>query len=130
MPTILILEDEVNLKELFGIVLRQNEYTVLEATTAAEAEQLSSDQRIDVLIANVVLPGGRSGPDFAVALVQSQPHVKTLFISGWLVHRSPDAANIAKMPEGSYRVLHKPFGTDALIHEVRRVLGDVRRLTA
>ena len=83
MATILILEDEVGVRDLFALLLRQDGHTILEAGSAKEAEQLSTGQRIDLLIADLVLPGGKSGTDFAVGLIESQPNVRVLFMSGW-----------------------------------------------
>ena len=128
MATILILEDEVGVRDLFALLLRQDGHTILEAGSAKEAEQCSTGQRIDLLIADLVLPGGKSGTDFAVGLIESQPNVRVLFMSGWLAHRDNDTENIAKLPERSYRLLQKPFGNDVLVRHAQILLkNEVKR---
>ncbi len=126
MATILILEDEAGVRDLFALLLRQDGHTVWEAGTVREAERLSTGQRIDLLIADLVLPGGKSGTAFAVSLIECQPNVRVLFMSGWLVRREVDAENIAKLPERSYRLLQKPFGNNELVRHVQLLLHDVK----
>jgi len=130
LANILIVEDEANLRRLFALVLRQEGHTVLEAYTVHEAEQVSTGRAIDVLIADIVLPGAKSGTDFAVGLIESQPRLRVLFVSGWLEQREHDAQNVAKMPEGSYVVLQKPFTMDVLVQHVRAFVNAMRWRTA
>ena len=130
VATILILEDEVGVRDLFALLLTQDGYTVLEAGTVREAEQLSGSRRIDLLIADLVLPGGKSGTDFAVGLIECQPNVRVLFMSGWLVNREDDTDNIAKLPGRLYRILQKPFGIDELVRHVHILLHNVKWRTA
>lgn len=131
MATILILEDEVDVRDLFALLLRQDGHTVLEAGNAKEAEQCSTGQRIDLLIADLVLPGGKSGTDFAIGLLECQPNVRVLFMSGWLVNREDDTDNIAKLPGRSYKLLQKPFGHDELVRHVQILLkNEVKWQTA
>jgi len=131
VATILILEDEVDVRDLFALLLRQDGHTVLEAGNAKEAEQCSTGQRIDLLIADLVLPGGKSGTDFAIGLLECQPNVRVLFMSGWLVNREDDTDNIAKLPGRSYKLLQKPFGHDELVRHVQILLkNEVKWQTA
>lgn len=127
MATILILEDEVDVRELFALILGQHSHTVLEASTAEEAKRVSTENRVDALVTNVILPGGKSGTDFALELLRSQPHVRVLIVSGWPVQRTDDRENISKMPEGSYLILQKPFGIDMLVRKVRDLIGKTER---
>ena len=131
MANILILEDETGVRDLLALVLRQNRYTVWEASTAEEAESVCAAHRIDGLIADIILPGGRSGTEFAASLLQSQPQVRILFMTGWLVQQSRDAKNVlSTLPEGSFTILQKPFSISTFIHEVHRLINAPKTRTA
>ncbi len=122
MATILVLEDEIGVRELFALVLRREGHVVLEAHTAKDAERISRAHEIDALIANVVLPGNKRGTEFASELRKSHPHVRVLLISGW-PQRREDVDGPAGAPSDSVRVLEKPFGIDELIRQVRSLLS-------
>src|ERR1700692_2687762 len=114
MANVLVLEDDVGVRTLFSVVLTLDKHTVWQATSADQAERVCRDNRIDLVVADIVLPGGRSGPDFALWLVHYDPHVKVAFVSGWPVERSTDAENIGRMPKNSFTILQKPFAPEAL----------------
>ena len=76
MSLVLILEDEPDLRSLFGLVLRDAGYSVLEAGAADEAERLAADHQINALVADLVIPGNRSGAQFARSRQMSQPASK------------------------------------------------------
>ena len=126
---ILVVEDEAAVRDLISLVLRENGYNVWEAATAEQAERIGGARRIDVVISNVVLPG-RSGTDLAISLLDSQPHIRFVFVSGWIELRRHDTTNIARMPEGTYTTLEKPFAPDVLTAHVRKFLGEQRTRTA
>jgi DNA-binding response OmpR family regulator len=130
VANILVLEDEVDVKTLLAEALRQHGYIVFEASTAAEAQRAASSHQLDAVVADIVLPGGTSGTDFAGALIRSQPLVRVLFVSGWEEHPSEEAADIAKLPEHSVRFLEKPFTVDVLVQHVDALLCDTRKGTA
>ena len=126
MATILILEDETFVREMLALSSRADGYTLLEASTVVEAQQVLSSHSIDALVADVVLPGGGNGIAFALALVESQPKVRVLFMSGWPLRDMYDKP-LSQMPPGSFALLQKPIGNRELLQEIRTLLGDARR---
>jgi len=116
--TILVVEDEVTVKEMIKGVLQAQGYRVVCAGSAEEAQELfrRSDQPIDLLLTDVVM-SGQSGPDLYTQLVTESPELRALFISG---HTDP-------LEEKGERVrtsfLQKPFGVSDLAIRVREVLG-------
>jgi two-component system cell cycle sensor histidine kinase/response regulator CckA len=121
--TILVVEDQEQLRKMAVTVLRNHGYKVLEAADAKEA-LLNSEHHegpIHLLLTDLVMPG-MSGRDLAERLKPFRPHMEIIFMSGYseraLIDRQVlDAA-------GAY--LAKPFSPQALAVKVRDVLGAVR----
>lgn len=122
--TVLLVEDEKAVRALVRRVLRQSGYTVLEAQQANKALRICRqyEEPIDLLITDVVLPGGTSGPDLARDLKGTHPEMEVLYISGYtdnaIVHRGVLDPGVAFM--------QKPFTPAALARKVRQVLDAPR----
>ncbi len=118
--TILLVEDEVTLRELMLRVLGERGYRVLEARSPTEAQRLAAEHRgaIDLLLTDVVMPG-MSGPELRERLASSQPCMKVLYVSGYA-----DGAfgGIACGPR-SGAFLAKPFRIQTLLEKVREAIG-------
>ena len=122
--TILLVEDEAELRSMTRRLLEKHGYTVLEAATADAATGIAQIHPgpIHLLLTDVVLPG-ESGRRLADDLLVRRPELRSLFMSGYteeaVVHRGVLAANTA--------FIHKPFTSDELAVKVRGVL-DAGRL--
>jgi DNA-binding NtrC family response regulator len=116
--TVLVVEDEIGVREIVCWFLRGGGYTVLEAANADAAEAIcrSHDGVIDLLVSDVVLPDV-SGPRLAETLKSRVPHLKTLFISGYPAGASAKTGLAAGM------FLAKPFSREALLQKVRKVMN-------
>jgi DNA-binding NtrC family response regulator len=127
VPIILILEDIPTVRAVFRSALERRGDTILEAATADEARTTCNEYcgRLDLLIADVVLPASQSGPQFAVDMIAADPHLKVLFSSGteMAYWSAPDFQAMAKLPVGSYSFLAKPFRAEELERKVEELLG-------
>ncbi len=74
--------------------------------------------RIDLLLSDVVLPGGVNGPDLAAQVADRYPGIKVLFISGY-----PDARHRRGPLLENTELLGKPFGKHDLAQKVRAILN-------
>jgi two-component system cell cycle sensor histidine kinase/response regulator CckA len=120
--TVLVAEDDDVLRKLTSNVLRHYGYTVLTAANAAEAIRVSrAHQRpVQLLLTDLIMPG-ESGRSLATRLVEEQPGIKVLFMSGY----TDDAvARQGVMQEGS-GFLQKPFTPATLARKIREVLAGV-----
>jgi PAS domain S-box-containing protein len=123
--TVLLAEDEANLRELLTGVLRDHGYKVLAAGDGAEAVRLAAQHSgaIDVLLTDVVMPGMR-GQTLADEISRRTPDMAVIYMSGYtdnaLVHHE-------SMPQGAI-FLQKPFTPDVLLRRVREVLDGVREI--
>jgi two-component system cell cycle sensor histidine kinase/response regulator CckA len=122
--TILVVEDEESLRSLATRILGELGYTVLSATTAGQALNLltAHDGPVDLLLTDVVLPGGMQGNDLAQVLTLSRPDLPVLYMSGYprnaIVHAG-------RLDEG-VSFLEKPFAPAALAAAVRAVMDQTR----
>lgn len=121
--SILLVEDENMVRELAHRVLLNDGYTVL-VTRHGEAALEVCEQHpgsIHLLVTDVVMPGGMSGPELAEQLVLLHPQMKVLYISGY-----PDKALAHHgVLEPGMSLLDKPFTPDSLTRKVREVLDTV-----
>ncbi len=80
---ILITEDDVAQQALFAKVLELEGFFVFVTSTADEAVQaLRTVDRIDLLIADILLKGPVNGLELAIQVQRLQPRLRTLFIKG------------------------------------------------
>ena len=118
--TILVVEDEPTLLRLATRALEIVGYTVLSAATPAEAMRIASvhADAIDMLVTDVVMPG-MNGFTLAERLVERQPNLKCLFMSGY----PTDVMARGGVLDEHVNFLPKPFSAKGLSEKVRQVLG-------
>lgn len=118
--TILLAEDEITVRDLAAQSLRQQGYTVLEATDGLEALELAQSQpqnEIHLLLTDMIMPR-LGGANLAEQLRATRPQLKVLFMSGYT-----DSTIIRYgLPQTGSAFLQKPFSPRRLIRKVREVL--------
>ncbi|HWN96325.1 MAG TPA: ATP-binding protein, partial [Methylomirabilota bacterium] len=123
--TILLVEDEVVLRELARAVLEEYDYKILEAGSGVQAVKVWEKHKneIDMLLTDMVMPEGMTGRELAEKLQAEKPEMKVLYSSGY----SPDVVGgCFKLPENSF-FLAKPYHPPMLAQAVRECLDNVRR---
>ncbi len=117
LATVLVVDDEANLRRLVARRLVNEGYRVLEAGDGAEALELlhATDTQVDLVITDIRMPR-MDGYELADRLVGRPKAPPIVFISGY-------GQNGVWLP-GS--VFAKPFSLDALMEEVRRLLAPGR----
>ncbi|MDP6342946.1 MAG: PAS domain S-box protein [Alphaproteobacteria bacterium] len=119
--TILLVEDDPDVREMVATVLGRRGYLVLEASDGrAGLERLSDHRKIDLLLTDVMLPGGIGGRELANRARTRDPGLKVLFMSGY--DREVIVEQGRMNPDG--RLLAKPFTPSDLGHRVRAVLDE------
>jgi len=117
--TVLVVEDEVMIRVLMADVLIEAGYRVLEAGTGpAGVKVMESDERIDLLLTDVGLPGGLNGRQVADAGRVIRPGLKVLFVTGYAANAAIGAGHLDNRME----VLTKPFNTVELANRVRALI--------
>ncbi len=117
--TVLLAEDEQDVREIAREFLESGGYKVVEARDASEAIELASQHNgaIDLLVTDMVMPG-MTGQELAVHLQQEYPGLCVVFMSGYSEHAATEMANA----DPSVRLLSKPFSRGALLRTVREIL--------
>jgi PAS domain S-box-containing protein len=117
--TILVVDDEADLRKLAVDYLADLGYRTLAAENAARAlEVLDEADKIDLLFTDVLMPGGMNGYDLAQRAMQQRPGLKILLTSGFTRHSTDPG-----MTGLSSGLLAKPFRKTELAHRVREVLA-------
>jgi CheY-like chemotaxis protein len=116
--TILIVEDEPSLRALLAGYVRESGYRVLEAASVQEAIATARDQDIDLLVTDIVMPGG-GGQTLASALSVSYPGLGIIFMSGYADSASLQEA--ARRPGVTF--VPKPFTLKHMLEKIREALG-------
>ncbi len=115
---VLLVEDDPTVRSVTSRILRELGYTVLEAGSAAEARSVAAaEARIDVLLTDVVMPGG-SGRELADAMTQTHPGLPVVFMSGY----TADVILRQGVVHDKVTFLSKPFTADALADTLRKAL--------
>jgi PAS domain S-box-containing protein len=117
--TILLVEDEVGIRELASDFLQGRGYMVLSAMDGNEALRIAEghEDLIHLLVTDIVMPNV-GGKELAQRLRQVRPQIKVLLMSGYPEHPALADADIGAQTT----VLQKPFSLDMLAHKVRGLL--------
>jgi two-component system, cell cycle sensor histidine kinase and response regulator CckA len=117
--TVLVVDDEAGIRALIVKILARERYRVLEAGSVVEALAVATAHGgpIQLLLTDVMLPE-RDGRQLAAELLETQPGLKVVYISGFT---DDDAVRAGAFPPGA-RFLQKPFTLGALMGTVREAL--------
>jgi PAS domain S-box-containing protein len=118
--TILVAEDEDTLREMVVQVLKIQGYTVLEAASGRHALEVweHADRPVDLLLTDMVMPGGIMGSELAERLSGQSPRLKVIYTSGY----SPGMAGKDASLLAGRNFLPKPYSIGKLAQFVRECL--------
>jgi DNA-binding NtrC family response regulator len=116
--TVLLAEDDVDLRRLMSQVLKRNGYEVLEAESGERAEEIFDDVdgKVDLLLSDVVMPV-MTGRELSAKLQARSPGLRVLLVSG-----TEDSSVIDDLIAGTCDFLAKPFRPSQLIDKVHELL--------
>jgi signal transduction histidine kinase/ActR/RegA family two-component response regulator len=121
--TILVVEDDDDVRAYTASMLRDFGYRVTEVRTASEAlSALAARNDIDLLFTDVGLPGGMNGRQLAQEAVRRRPKLRVLFTSGY----ARDALAHEGRLDPGVDLIAKPFTRVALASKVREALMPAR----
>jgi signal transduction histidine kinase len=112
--TILLVEDEQELKTLISEILTQEGYQVIETADGEEALEILKDpqNKIDLVLTDMMMPK-ISGAMLFEQSQKTSSHIPFIYMSGYF----------KEQPSGSFIFLEKPFSNQALVDKIKSVLG-------
>jgi two-component system cell cycle sensor histidine kinase/response regulator CckA len=118
--TILVVEDEVPVRELVCGVLTALGYQILEAGTGVKALEVwrQHKDKIDLLLTDIVMPDGMTGRDLAEKVQTEKASLKVIYTSGY----SSDIVGRDFVLREGLNYLQKPFVPQKLARAVRKCL--------
>jgi two-component system cell cycle sensor histidine kinase/response regulator CckA len=120
--TILLVEDEEAVRGLARLILNQSGYKVFEADCGAAALDIWAERasQIDLVLTDMVMPGGISGRALAETLRQTRPDLKVVYTSGYSPSKSGQDPSLLD----GLKFLPKPYNPDKLVRAVQDCLTD------
>ena len=117
--TILVCEDEDSVRRLAVLQLRDAGYSVMEAEDGDQAlrQTAETDVPFDLLVTDVIMPH-MDGRSLSRELTETNPGLKTLFISGY----TANAISRHGILEEGVEFIEKPFNRNTLLARVRKIL--------
>jgi nitrogen-specific signal transduction histidine kinase/FixJ family two-component response regulator len=117
---ILVVEDEVSVRELACMALRKRGYKVIQAANGPEAIKVweKNPGPVDLLLTDMVMPSGMTGGELAKNLMERNPQLKIIYTSGY----SPEILKQDSLLAQGINFLPKPYDLPALLKAVRLCL--------
>jgi two-component system cell cycle sensor histidine kinase/response regulator CckA len=118
---ILIVEDDESVMKLTSLLLSNRGYEIFQAKDVGEAlNMLKKEKRFDLIVSDVVLPGGRSGISLVDEITSEGNGTKFLLMSGY----SDDKARPDEIEKKGYPFINKPYIPRKFLEKVGDILGN------
>ena len=121
MKKILIVDDQKKIRELVEVTLRLEGYQIFLAKSGDEAIKLARAEKPDLVIMDIMMPGGMDGLE-ATRILKNDPETKDCTII-MLTAKGQQADRDAGLEVGAVDYFSKPFSPLELIKKVEEVLG-------
>ena len=115
----LVIEDDVDLREILDVALQNEDYQVVTATNGPEAIKMAEKTVFDLVITDVRL-GKMDGVECLLELRRHQPHLRAIVITGYASDNVPQRAIEADVDD----YIYKPFGLNSLLNCVQNAVRE------
>ncbi|MFP4363186.1 MAG: response regulator [Spirochaetia bacterium] len=117
--SVLIVEDNIHARQFTAEELEELDYTVYQAGTLSQAEEIFEENTIDLVISDIVLPG-EDGVEVYKSLTEKKPELAFLFMTGYDLDQSLKEHELIEREN----LLSKPFTTEELAQYVYNALSE------
>jgi two-component system nitrogen regulation response regulator NtrX len=122
MPTVLIIDDEPNIRRMVGALLSAEGYTVREAADGRAGARAATDAEPDAVLLDLMMPGPNDGLQALQAIREAAPDVPVIMMSGRA--GLSDAVKATKL--GAHHFLEKPLTPEGVLLTLRSAI-ELRR---
>ena len=120
MKKILIVDDQIEVRELVEVTMRAGDYQILQAKSGEEAIEIVKSEKPDLIIMDVMMPGGMDGLE-ATRILKNDPETKNCKII-MLTAKGQQTDRERGMEAGADDFFTKPFSPLELIKKVEEYL--------
>jgi len=121
MKKILIVDDQVEVRELVEVTLRVEDYQIFQASSGEEAIEIAKAEKPELIIMDIMMPGGMDGLE-ATRVLKNDPETTNCTII-MLTAKGQQADRDAGLKAGASDYFAKPFSPLDLMKKVDDVLG-------
>ncbi len=121
MKKILIVDDQLEVRELVEVTLRVEDYQIFQAKSGEEAIEIAKAEKPELIIMDIMMPGGMDGLE-ATRILKNDSETKECTII-MLTTKGQQADREAGLEAGADDYFAKPFSPLELIKKVEEVLG-------
>jgi DNA-binding NtrC family response regulator len=116
VPSVLLVDDQVNMRRSMALVLQHDGLLVREAASAEEAMRVLAAAEVDVVVSDVRMPGAIDGAGLLHAIKSHDPEIEVILATAFgTIDQAVDA-----IKAGAYDYLTKPVDPDRLLITVKR----------
>ena len=118
MASLLVVDDDLAVRQTLQILLKRHGYTTETAASAEEAQAKLKETEFDLVISDVNMPPGRSGLELVTDISMAHPNVATIMLTGM---DDPEFAQTA-LEMGAYGYIIKPFTNNEILINITSAL--------
>jgi len=116
--TVLVVDDEPDLRDLLAYEFEEMGCTVIQAESGRDGARVFDSKTIDVVVSDIRMPGG-SGLDL---LDHVRNHINGVMPPFFLITGFADVSEEQAMEKGARRLFHKPFDIDEIMNAVKNAV--------
>jgi CheY-like chemotaxis protein len=121
MANILVVDDELQIREMLRKMLEMEGHDVITASDGRAAIRLVQQRHVDLIITDIIMPD-EDGLGVLMKLKEHSPEIKTIAISGGGRIGPQDYLKMAK-GLGAHRVFSKPVEREEMLNAIKELLG-------
>jgi two-component system, OmpR family, phosphate regulon response regulator PhoB len=122
MKKILIVDDQVEVRELVEVTLRTEDFQIFQAKSGEEAIEIAKSEKPKLIIMDIMMPGGMDGLE-ATRIIKNDPETKDCTVV-MLTAKGQQADREVGLKAGASDYFAKPFSPLDLMKKVDEVLGE------
>jgi len=121
MKKILIVDDQVEIRELVEVTLRVDDYEIFQAESGEKAIEIAKAEKPDLIIMDIMMPGGMDGLE-TTRIIKNDPDTKDCIVI-MLTAKGQQEDREKGIEAGAVDYFAKPFSPLDLMRKVEEVLG-------